>query len=557
VDLDILVNKRINFFIGFILILTFSLNAQNGNNNYQYALIEAVKQKNLGNLPGAIELYRMVISENDTVAVAHYELGNLLLLSEDEGNAIKHLERAYNLDPNNSWYFQSYIDGLINERLYEQALEIQEERIKLLDEKPEYLFNLANIFFLQGNTRKAIRTLDIIEKKYGYSKKITMLKANIYENKGKYRKALKELDRVIGYFPESVEFYIIAAELAMKINKEDLAAEYYEKVLKRDSLNIYGLTNLTDYFRKKGDLDKSFFYMNLSFQSNKITYDRKMAIMSYYLSNEKLRNNYPEELLGLLNTLIDKYPEKKEAHYFATDFNIQLNKYNRALQSLYPALDSSVDNYDIWMQGLLLGQAVGNTDTLLNIVNDAIKLFPDSTDLFLIKAMVNYERKDYVKVLEIFKNLDVDNFSKKDDKEQSHILIAESYYALKNYKKADSLFRKIINKNPGNYGVMNNFAYYLSQRNIHLDEAKDLSKKTIIANPKNHVYLDTYAWILFRLKKLDMAKKYIEKAIMNGGDADNDIILHAIEIYEEIGDHEKAKYYYNLINDEIIMQEDY
>ena len=34
------------------------------NRDYQYALIEAVKQKNLGNIAEAVKLYRLVINES-------------------------------------------------------------------------------------------------------------------------------------------------------------------------------------------------------------------------------------------------------------------------------------------------------------------------------------------------------------------------------------------------------------------------------------------------------------------------------------------------------------
>ena len=93
-------NRKYLFILCYTILFPFVAMAQKGNTDYQYALIEAVKQKNLGNIPGAIELYKMVIAENDSVAVAHYELGTLLALTTNKEEAINHLKKAVELDPN-------------------------------------------------------------------------------------------------------------------------------------------------------------------------------------------------------------------------------------------------------------------------------------------------------------------------------------------------------------------------------------------------------------------------------------------------------------------------
>ena len=48
---------------------------------------------------------------------------------------------------------------------------------------------------------------------------------------------------------------------------------------------------------------------------------------------------------------------------------------------------------------------------------------------------------------------------------------------------------------------INNYSYYLSLREEKLEYAESLSKKSIIAEPNNSTFLDTYAWILFKLKR--------------------------------------------------------
>ena len=83
-----------------------------GNSDYQYALIEAVKQKNLGNLSEAVKLYRLVIKNKPDCDAAHYELGGIFLMTNQVDLAIQSLERSYNIDSENRWYTLAYLNAL-------------------------------------------------------------------------------------------------------------------------------------------------------------------------------------------------------------------------------------------------------------------------------------------------------------------------------------------------------------------------------------------------------------------------------------------------------------
>ena len=82
---------------------------------------------------------------------------------------------------------------------------------------------------------------------------------------------------------------------------------------------------------------------------------------------------------------------------------------------------------------------------------------------------------------------------------------------------------------PDNIAVLNNYAYYLSLDNRDLERALSMSGRTLEAEPLNATYLDTYAWILFRMKRYKEALGYMEKALRYL-DSDNP------EIYEHYGD---------------------
>lgn len=527
-----------------LLFSGISLYGQSGNSDYQYALIEAVKQKNLGNLPGAIELYKMVIKEEETVAVAHYELGTLYAVIGKTEEALQHLERAFNLDRENFWYFESYIDVLMLHKDFRKAIKLLKDKVEKETDDVNYLYKLANVYFLKDNSRKAIKTLERIEKKHGLADKITLLKANIYESEGKFSKAVQEIFKIIDLFPESIEFKVIAAELAMKSKDEELAIEFYKEVLVLDSLNIYALTNLTDYHREKEEYSESFYYLNKSFQSSEISYDKKMAILSYYLSDEFYFKNFNPELEMMIRTMLEKYEGNREIHLFGGDFFIQKRSYGEALNSILPILKEGESKYELWRQGILLADATDRKEEMLLLATKASKIFKDSTEIIFYKGMAEFELERYDKLIDTFDELGMRNTGNGNFNMQARVLLAESYYKLENYKVSDSLFRAIIDEEPANYIVMNNFSYYLSLRNESLEEAKALSNFTIRNNPENGTFLDTYAWILFKLENYEEAEKYIMKALNHGGENDPDVNEHAAEIHRAIGSLQLAIAFY-------------
>ena len=99
--------------------------------------------------------------------------------------------------------------------------------------------------------------------------------------------------------------------------------------------------------------------------------------------------------------------------------------------------------------------------------------------------------------------------------------------------------------------ILNNYAYYLCVNDKRLSDAKKMSYKTIYAEPNNPVYLDTYAWILYKLGEYENAELYMKRSIDNAG-KDNDIITyydHYSEILKANGKLELSEKYQSMIDE--------
>ncbi|MBR5936179.1 MAG: tetratricopeptide repeat protein [Bacteroidaceae bacterium] len=115
------------------------------------------------------------------------------------------------------------------------------------------------------------------------------------------------------------------------------------------------------------------------------------------------------------------------------------------------------------------------------------------------------------------------------DKAKLYSLRGDFHHSLGQTKQMYSDYDSTLIHDPDNISVLNNYAYYLSLEERDLKRALSMSAKTIQAEPFSSTYLDTYAWILFKMKRYKEALEYMEKALRYL-DTDNP------EIYEHYGD---------------------
>jgi tetratricopeptide (TPR) repeat protein len=118
--------------------------------------------------------------------------------------------------------------------------------------------------------------------------------------------------------------------------------------------------------------------------------------------------------------------------------------------------------------------------------------------------------------------------------------LGDVYNTLKKFEESDKYFGKAYQLDSANITVLNNWAYFLSLRKENLAKAAYMSDKANVLSPGNPSYEDTYAWILFVKGEYSEAKKWIDKAIHDGGATNGTIIEHAGDIEFKLGNVNEA-----------------
>jgi tetratricopeptide (TPR) repeat protein len=83
------------------------------------------------------------------------------------------------------------------------------------------------------------------------------------------------------------------------------------------------------------------------------------------------------------------------------------------------------------------------------------------------------------------------------------------------YTKQIEAYEALLRLDSRNPMLQNNLAWLLCIHNIDLPRAEQLSRSSILTEPRNPIYLDTYAWIAHKMGDCESAKFYIDLARKN------------------------------------------
>ena len=114
-------------------------------------------------------------------------------------------------------------------------------------------------------------------------------------------------------------------------------------------------------------------------------------------------------------------------------------------------------------------------------------------------------------------------------------MLAEKLNKLDDMEK---LLRKVIAQNPSYYNAYNALGFSLADRNIRLQEAKQLIVKALTFAPDDPFITDSLGWVEFRLGNLSSALSYLQKAYKDRADAE--IAAHLGEVLWKMKRQEEA-----------------
>ncbi|HSH65259.1 MAG TPA: tetratricopeptide repeat protein, partial [Bacteroidia bacterium] len=461
----------------------------------------------------------------------------------NKNQALFYSKKAAIADPKNIWYQLLYAECLKEKKQMMEVVGVYERLLQNYPDRIDFYYELANAYLYANKPNEALKTYSKIEDHVGVTEDASMQKIKIYKSLNNADKAIDEAKKLIVAFPKEGKYYGILGELYQEKGLNEKALQAYHDLLKIDPENAYVHLSLADYYRNQKQNEKAFEEIKIAFKSKELDIDTKIKILLSYYSITETYSELKPDADELCKILVEVHPDEAKAFSMYGDFLYRDKKLEQARIEYRKAISLDKEKYALWSQLLIIESELNDYQAMEKESKEAIELFPNQALPYFFNGAANIQLrnfKDAVDVLEEGKNFAFDKLLLA----QFYANIGDAQNQLKNYSASDSSYTKALQIDPNNTYVLNNYAYYLSLRNVDLEKAEKMSKRTNDLEPNNNSYQDTYGWILYQMQKYDDAKIWIGKALENGGKNNGTLLEHYGDVLYQLGDQENAVKYW-------------
>lgn len=497
-----------------------------------------LEEKYNENYPVAIYNFEQALTFYNDDDGSMYELSELYMNNGRNSEALSMISRAAELQPDNKWYQIRLAQFLAQNGDYQSFINIYNKLIENEPENLDYLETYINVLLLMGDYDKVIEKLAVIEDQLGKNEYIFLQRIQIYDEQGKKDKAIEELEKLVEFMPENTHYRALLAEAYRKVKRDKDAYKQYLVIKEIEPDNQYINISLMDYYQSIGELDKAFDEFVAAIRNKNLDYETKAQIYDFWFQKQDGKEAIDEaEKAG--NAFIEMYPEKSIGYYIIATVYYNKDDFAKAKDYYNLTLEREAKNFASLYQLSLCYIELNDYQGLIETTEKAISFYPEQPMFYLFKGIGYFNIKDYentVATLEKGRKLSAN----KDLTADFDTYIGDTYNILKNKEKSYEAYDRVLRTKPDNIYVLNNYAYYLSLDNKDLDRALAMSEKTILAEPKNPTYLDTYAWILYKLGRYDEALKYMNKVFKYDKNPQGINYEHLGDIQYKLGDTKNA-----------------
>ncbi|GJM29524.1 MAG: hypothetical protein DHS20C17_21590 [Cyclobacteriaceae bacterium] len=492
----------------------------------------------------ALIFFQKSLELNPENAACHYKVAEILILNEQYDEALTYASQALQLDTSNKYFYLQNAEIYSKQSNFAAAAEVYETMLTTIPETDSHLFDLAALYVYGNNLDAAITTYDKIEERFGLSETVVFSKQRIYLKQNRLEEAISEIREMIEQFPGEPAYVFNLSELYLSNNRGDEAVPYLEAYLAEYPQDARARLLLAEVFKKRGDLNLAIEQLIEAFNNPELELTPKLNVLVEYM--KQLPDPEVEEnAVRLAESIMEAHPYDANAQAINGDLYLNLANHNhkeeykkKALGYYQEALVLDNSNYNIWQNVLQIEAELSQIDSLAKHADQAIEVFPNQPALYYYSGFAHLSNDDFDTAVEILEH--GIKLSSSDPAMQVvfYSLLGDTYNELKQYQESEDAYEAVLQVDPNNDHVLNNYSYFLSLRKEKLDKAKRMSNKLVKNNPDNPTFLDTHAWVLYMLGDYKEAKKFLELALEK--DASGTIIEHYGDVLFKLGDIENA-----------------
>lgn len=507
--------------------------------------LSALRQREKGNADSSMMLIDSCLRINPRSAVAHYMRADYYADKDSVDLAFSHLETAARLAPDNDTYQERLAQMSLGMGYFDKAIDTYERLYQAHRDRDDVVAILVRLYGRQKKYDKMLDAIRRLEEMDGQSDQLSLMRMNAYEMKGDAKGAYNTLKALADSHPNDPNFKLMLGNWLMQHKRMQEAYDIYSGVLKSEPDNAMAQSCLYDYYNGSGQDALAKDMMNRLLFGKETPQETRVQFLRNAIQQNESTGGDSTNVVELFRKVQAVVPrdttvaQLKAAYYTLRKF--PKDSIGNALAQL---IQLQPDNADARVQLIQDKWASQDWKEIAALSEPGMLYNPDFLPFYFFTGLSRYYLKDDKGALDALRKgtAFINDQSNTAIVAEIYSIMGEIYSANDLKKEAYAAYDSCLQYDPGNIGTLNNYAYYLSVDGVDLDRAEKMSAKAIAAEPKNATYLDTYAWILYRLGRYADAKIYIDQTLkfVSDSTSSNTLYEHAADIYAALGDYGSA-----------------
>lgn len=493
---------------------------------YDYFLVEALRQKYNGNINEAAALFKKCIELDKEKAVPYYELAQIYSGAGMTEDAVQSATIAARREPGNYWYQLACGTIYTQYQQKDSALVYFRRALKADRKAVEVNTILAGLYAEQGDIERADSLFTVLDSIGAMNEDMYLMMISGLIMKGDLEEAAGRASVLIEKHPGEIRYKALLADIYQEDKKTERSDSIYREIIEKNPDDIesqlFYLMNLV-YKKEYSGIDV---FLNNIFKSGIVDRDRKIAVAGRILNDTAYIKENTESVEKSLLILENMYPDDVEVlslrpgmYEAAGETEKAAGRYEELIENIKPGfyfkerlilLYAGKREYEKLLK-LAEEYSRENNRSLLGKVYYAIAAMElkkyDVAENELKKAMILAGNSDELKV-------------------QVLSMMGDLKYRMKQYDESYKLYDEALAITPDDPLILNNYAYFLAEGEKELRRALKMAEKVMQSEGNNPTYIDTYAWVLYKMGKYREALKAMNRIFENEGEKDPELLEH-------------------------------
>lgn len=508
-----------------------------------YMLLTAVGELTVGNVRLAYDMLGSLAASDKDNPTVNYYLAKALQAMGRKDEALTLATQASTSLPDNSDFASLTGQLLIENEQYARAQELFELLIKDHPSDGHNYVMAAALAIEQRKADEAIRIANGYEQRFGFDERIIEMKNAALVASKKYYDALGYMQGVVEAMPTSVDHIITLGDLNAGLGLDKQAVDLYERAVTLDSSRVEGYLALAKYYDTKGETRQYIETLTRIFALPSAPKELKIKLFEgSFFTNSPYRDNLMAIRSAAL-ALLFAHTSDVDVRLLYGRFLTYIGQIPEAKEHYINALEAGMESRELYDRVIEIDFYQKDYSAALAMSERAMALWPRDADLSYRHISAIWLAGESARAVREIKT------ALKEFKTDS---IVSSFYTLRgdishemgNDRRAFSDYERALRLTPDNALVLNNYAYFLSLTGKDLELALNMATRACELVEDFSTYLDTKAWVLFKMGRLDAAAEVQQRALARDRSDSPELMLHYGDILYALGDDFMARKYW-------------